>query len=779
MKMRTLIILLLHMICLVPVDAQVVLQGKITDSAGNMQPFVNVAVYSSVDSTKFLCGCVSDMEGKYTLPAMVAGRYRVVASAVGFLSKTEIIRLRMPSAGNVITKDFVIEETSFNLSDVVIKGSRKINYIDKTVYTFSKEQIKNARQSSDLLGMVEDLSMDVMSKKIKKISGGSVQILLNGIKATDNDLKMIPADKVLKVEYYNIPPARYAAAGTVVNVVTRRLDTGWNGGFEADHAFATGFGNDDVYIKRVVGNHQFSLDYSLRYRDYKKRLTTDEYRYKIEDTEYVHLYDSSDKFGYTTHDVNMKFSQSISGTHTFQIAFSPKFETNFKQANSQILSLDGQDYREENGEEDSHIRTFNPSLDVYFSKNLPHEQEIAMDLTGTYYYNEQKRKKYEVSSENEECLMNDDMKLRNRKKSLIGEVAYTKKKGLSTISIGYKVTLASSLSTISNIFSGVNEYKYHSGNDNHYLYAEYGNSWKKLLYKISIGESFVRTYNDDTRFSKWLFMPKIVLACNVTEHQNFQFQITSTPIIPTISQLSDNAALITRELLRCGNPYLHSGNNYMSNVVYGLDFGWLKMRLGGLCSYEKDPIYTSYRLEIKNSKQYVISTLENAKSMLQYGGMYLLNIKPFKNELLNFKLYGMIVEQKSNSSFIGKYKRLYAPLYYSIDVRKGDFGASYQGSLVSRQNDGSCLLQDENANNLQMYWQHRDFRLTMGCYWLFSVSKYHTKTLPNKVLQNSCNSKILDNKSMVTIGFSWNFSTGKKINIKKKIQNVDTDKGTF
>lgn len=259
MKMRTLIILLLHMICLVPVDAQVVLQGKITDSAGNMQPFVNVAVYSSVDSTKFLCGCVSDMEGKYTLPAMVAGKYRVVASAVGFLSKTEIIRLRMPSAGNVITKDFVIEETSFNLSDVVIKGSRKINYIDKTVYTFSKEQIKNARQSSDLLGTVEDLSMDVVGKKIKRISGGSVQILLNGIKATDNDLKMIPADKVLKVEYYNIPPARYAAAGTVVNVITRRLDTGWNGGFEADHAFATGFGNDDVYIKRVVGNHQFSL----------------------------------------------------------------------------------------------------------------------------------------------------------------------------------------------------------------------------------------------------------------------------------------------------------------------------------------------------------------------------------------------------------------------------------------------------------------------------------------------------------------------------------------
>ena len=51
--MRTLIILLLYMICLVPVDAQVVLQGKITDSAGNMQ-FILLSIQLSFCVAVFL-----------------------------------------------------------------------------------------------------------------------------------------------------------------------------------------------------------------------------------------------------------------------------------------------------------------------------------------------------------------------------------------------------------------------------------------------------------------------------------------------------------------------------------------------------------------------------------------------------------------------------------------------------------------------------------------------------------------------------------------------------
>lgn len=340
--MKTIItLLLLFLAHISPLEAQVTLKGVIKSLDGEALPFVNIALYSSADTTKFLLGSVSDMKGMYSLPAMSTGEYHIVVSTVGFKTNVGNVRLRMPSVGNVITRDFFLEEDTQSLKEVVISGSRKTNYADKSVYTFSKEQIANARQTGDLLKNVEDLTIDSRNNKIKKIDGSLVQILINGVNATDNDLKMIPADKVLKVEYYNIPPARYAAASTLVNVITKRLNTGWNGGVEIDHAFTTGFGNDDFYLKRVIGNHQLSLDYSLRYRDYSNRSVVEEYRYKLDDSEYAHLYDSNDKFGYTTHDINLKYSYSKLDSHTFQVVFSPDFETNFADAKSNIKSQKG------------------------------------------------------------------------------------------------------------------------------------------------------------------------------------------------------------------------------------------------------------------------------------------------------------------------------------------------------------------------------------------------------------------------------------------------------
>lgn len=775
--MRTIITLLLFLTSMTPLKAQVVLKGVIKSACGEMLPFVNVAVYSSADTTKFLVGSVSDMKGVYALPAMSTGEYRMVVSTIGYKTNVSNVRLRMPSVGNVITRDFILEEETQSLKEVIVSGSRKTNYVDKSVYTFNKEQIANARQSSDLLGSMEDLTIDARNNKIKKIDGGAVQILINGVNATDNDLKMIPVDKVLKVEYYHVPPARYAAVSTVVNVITKRLDTGWNGGMEINHAFTTGFGNDDFYLKRVVGNHQLSLDYTLRYRDYSNRSVVEEYRYRLDDSEYAHLYESNDKFGYTTHDINLKYSYHKQDSYTIQVAFSPDFETNFADAKSKIKSQKGQEYQNEAGIENNHIRTFNPSMDLYFSKNFSKNQELVVNLTGIYYCNRQTRNKQE--SMHEENLLSDNMRLKNHKESLIGEISYTKKQGFETISLGYKATLASSRSMIENYFSVGNEYSYHSGNNNHYLYAEYGNSWKKLMYRIGLGETFVRTYNDDAKFSKWLFMPKIVLACNISSRQNIQFQMTSTPVIPTISQLNDNATFITRELLRRGNPYLRSSIQNMANLVYGLNFAWLNIRIGGVYSYESKPICTLYEWQNMNGKQYIVSTSENGKSFVQYGGLYLLNVKPFKSEVLSLKFYGTVMEQRMNSALTGKYKHLYAPFFYSIDARKGIWGASFQGNVVSRQIDGSCLQQDENLSNLQVFCQYKRMRFTVGCYWLMTTSKYHYETLPNDILRNSCTTKIKDNKSMFTLGFSWDFSKGTRHNDNRKIHHVDTDKGTF
>lgn len=777
--MRPIITLLISTILSNTAIAQIVMKGSTLAIDGEALPFINISLYSSSDTTRLIAGGISDLQGNYVLPSIKAGKYQAVISAVGYKTTKEIIRLRMPSAGNIVTHNFTVEEYSHDLDEVVVKGTRKINYVDKSIHTFTAEQIRNARHSSDLLGKVEDLTVDVLTNKITKIGGGSVKILINGVNATDNDLKMIPPDKVLKVEYYNIPPARYATVGTLVNVITKRLDTGWNGGIDVSHAFSTGFGNDAAFIKRVIGNHQLSLDYTLHYRNYKDRILSEEYRYKIDGTDYDYIYDTHEKFGYTTHDINLKYTYSHPGSLSFQAVLSPNFSTNFQQGDSRIFSTIKDTERLEKGSHDNHINTFNPSLNLYFSKRLRNEQELVIDLTGTYYRNKQRQYKHEGNDNGNATIWEDNMDLKNHKQSMIGEIAYTKKQGLGTISAGYKFTLASSRSTIRNVLSNGDEYMYKSGNDRHYVYVEYSNSWKRLLYRIGIGETFVRTHNDDTRFSKWLFSPKVVLAYKINDSHLIQGMLTSSPSTPTISQLSNNATLITRELLRRGNPYLQSTADYIANLMYSYSNPWLNVKVGGIYSYEKGSINTNYREEEINGKKYIVSTSENAKDLKQYGGMYFVSIKPFKSELLTIRFYGIVAEQELNSSFAGRFRHLYTPFSYSVEMRKGSWGAIYGGSIVSRQVDGSYLQQDENVSNLQMFYQIKSLRITAGCYWLFTKSKYYYETLPNDVLRHSCRSYIDDNRSMITIGLSWNFSTGRKLSIDRKIHNADTDKGTF
>lgn len=761
------------------VQAQITLKGNVHSSTGEALSFINVAIFSDTDTTKLITGSITDIQGNYVLPVVKAGRYRMVVSGIGYRTVRETIRLRMPSVGNVITKNFTTDEESTSLTEVVIKATRKSTYADKSVYTFTKEQIKDARYSNDLLSVVGELSVDVMTNRIGKMGGGSVKILINGVNATDNDLKSIPPEKVVKVEYYDIPPARYSTVSTLVNVITKRLDTGWNGGIDASHAFFTGFGNDNLYLKYIAGNHQVSLDYTLQYRDYNDRRSTDIYRYQLNGKNINYTYQGKEKFGYTDNTVNLKYTYSKPDDYTLQAALTPNFSTRFSNGNSDIQLLT--DESQQNGMKtyDNSTRTFGPAANLYFSKKMRKNQELTFDLVGTYYHNKQENLKQENNTENGDITLEDNMNQQNDKKSLIGEIAYAKAWGGRLLSIGYKGILASSNSTISNYLSEGEKYDYHSRNDNHYFYAEYGDSYKNLMYRIGVGGTWVDTHNNDAKYSKILFTPKLVLGYRLTPNQNLQWALSSSPSIPSISQMSDNAELITSGLLRCGNPYLHSGNNYTTTLRYGFNKSWLDFSLAALVSYDKDPISTYYKEESINGNSYIVSTSENAKSFLQYGGGYALTIRPFNNEMLLLKLYGFVVNQELKSPIIGKFSHCYAPLFYSLNFRKGSWGATYSGSIVSKQLDGAYLRQDENQSNLQVFYQHKNLRLIAGCYWLFSKSKYHNETLPNDILRHNSRSHINDNRSMFTLGFSWNFSTGKNLTIKRKIENKDTDKGTF
>ncbi|MBP3843333.1 MAG: hypothetical protein J6E29_06830, partial [Prevotella sp.] len=92
---------------------------------------------------------------------------------------------------------------------------------------------------------------------------------------------------------------------------------------------------------------------------------------------------------------------------------------------------------------------------------------------------------------------------------------------------------------------------------------------------------------------------------------------------------------------------------------------------------------------------------------------------------------------------------------------------------------GSTLDAGESRSHLTAFWQKGGWKIYATCLWLFTRSKYSSASLPTNILHWNSRTWINDNASMLTLGFSYNFSTGRNLNYQKKLQNADNDNGAF
>ena len=758
------------------------LTGSIVDEQGQPMAYANVAILNPADST-LLGGGVSNESGYFVIPTE-AHRVIVKCSFVGY--RTYYRNCEVGDIGTI-----QMRPAEYTINGVTVDGTHIMNYVDKSVYTFTIEQIGQARNVRDLLEHVEDLKVDPVSNKIQRMDGGSVKILINGMAASDIDLKGIPANKISRVEYYNIPPARYADAGTLINVITKQMDTGVNVGIEARTAFTTGFTDDEAYLNLTSGNHQLSLSYTFNLRDYTKRFGERTYNYTLQSylTDqtapapliYCNYQEQThDKFGYTWNDPVIKYTYNKPDDLAVQIVATPHFNHRHSDGHSDIQNVSTYTtFKAGKGEFGSRMSTFGPNLNVYVQKTLPKNQELSIDLVGTYYHNSSRKWDEERAVSGGEIWLSDNQEQQNNKYSFIGELAYTKKWGKSSLSLGYRGSFGRSNATISNVLSDYKDYEYSSASYQHYMYAEYGGIIGKLMYRVGVGATQVTQDNTDAHDSHWLFTPKLILSTSLSKTMNLQWVTSSESNTPPISLLSNNASLVIPGVLSIGNPYLKSYNTYKSELIHKWNLGWLQTQLSLSYIYTDAPINRYYTQQEINGRQYVVGTNENANYSSELGGSYRLVVSPFESQILTLTLQGYVYRQTVSSPIIGHYHHTWAPLYFAVQFRKGNWGASYVGNIVSKRLNGSTLDAGENQSHLQVYWQRKNWRIFAADYWLFTRSRYSGYSMPTSILQSTYKTWIDDNKSMFVLGFSYDFSTGKNFRINRKLQNKDSDTGSF
>ncbi len=744
--------------------------GRLIDNHNLPVEFANIQLLSPQDSA-FICGGVSNANGDFVIPC----QQRQAIMKVSYVGYKTISRLvNIAHIGNVR-----MQADSYQLKKVEVKGSLRTDHGDHATYTFSDEQIKNARQSQDLLATLPGIYTDPLTGKTKSIVGTSIKILINNVPMTsENDLRLIAADKIKKVEYYDVPPMKYGDVGILMNIITKPLDTGYAVGYDVASAFTTGFVNGDAYYKYNKGYSQFSIDYGINVRNYQNRDGEDHYSFKLEDQMADYLYKNHEHFGYTDNFINLKYAYSKPEDITFQVTASPNFSHQFSRGTSDIITQNNPDWEDGSGRKDQSTNTFGPSVDLYLSKQFSHGQQLDVDVLGTYYHNKQQIFNQQWTAEDKTTLIDDDMRSENDSYSLITEMDYTKAWEKGELNVGWTNWLKRSDYTIRNVMSDYEPAKSSSNISIQDMFAEYSGRLGKLTYRLGVTGTVRDQKAGDVHDTRTYIRPKYSLSYPL-KHGSIKLLSSNGNNYPSISDLSENTTIVIPGILKQGNPNLKANAETGATLRYIHNVSWLYMQLSLFGVYTDSPLSVYYQHKMINGKQYIVESYENANYMWWYGANYAFFVKPFKSELLTVGLYGGAERYATSSALIGHHTYWSLPFTYQLRFRKGNFGLDYMGNITSKRLNGTYFRWTEPMSIVSSYYQLGRWRITMQCIAAFVDMKYRNKTVENSVLSNDEHHVIKDNNRMFTIGVSWNFFSGKKKNIQKNISNKDSDSGAF
>ena len=118
--------LLLFVAVALPVAAQpttAVLTGTVTDADGQPLPGANVFI------TQSQRGTISNAEGQFRLANVPLGAYRLVASIIGYETKSEDLVLR--ESGEVRTVNFRLKEDEFELGEVTVESTQDAKWQER------------------------------------------------------------------------------------------------------------------------------------------------------------------------------------------------------------------------------------------------------------------------------------------------------------------------------------------------------------------------------------------------------------------------------------------------------------------------------------------------------------------------------------------------------------------------------------------------------------------------------------------------------------------------
>lgn len=646
------------------------------------------------------------------------------------------------------------------LQEITVKGSKVVQRVDgQTIYP-TRQQLESSTNGYSLLSKLTlpHLRIDPVMHTVTALTNlGSVQVRINNVIASKEDLLALDMKAVEQIDYIDNPGVRYGeGVAYVVNIIVKHPVSGYDIGADLTNTLTAINGDETVFGKFNLGKSEFGVTYGLDYRNFKGTDYEERATYEMESGEKSHILrkqlDGQNKN--LSHNIQLTYSLSDSA-YVFQSKLSARKDI---QPHNVWTKMGGTT----NYEEHSSSHTSSPALDLYFHRDFARHQSLTANAVGTYI----KTTCYAEHNEGNDYAYS----VEGKSYTLWAEAIYENRLKLFTLSLG---TQYSQL-YINNVYSGDANTSNSMRSSGIYFFGQLKGRLGKLGYMGGLGVSNRYYRQDDWNNSFLLFRPKLTVSYPLVKELKLKYDFEVSQHVSQIALVSDVAIKQNAFETLVGNPDI-SPNRVTSHdlrltysakrIMTELQGYW---RLNADCNMEK---YT-------RKDGHFFQTQTNANNECSFFFIQSYNRWEAVPEHLSVTIYGGIYRF---FNFTDDYSHTYTAFNGGASVE------AYLGkwTLTAYADNGWNFMEGEHCGHQSAAWfltasyRMKDVSISLYLQHPFSANPLTQKTeILNRYIHKEISQYSRDLGNMLTLNLTWKLSSGRKYrDIQRSMNHRDTETG--
>lgn len=656
-------------------------------------------------------------------------------------------------------------DKSITLDEVTVRASKVVNKPDGMVIYPTDSQRQASTNGYSFLEKLTlpNLRIDNINHTISAIDNrGGVQLRINGIIVDKPEMTALDPKDILRIDFIDKPGVRYGESlAYVINIITRRNDSGYSVGTDITSAITTIQGDGMVYGKWNKGKSEWSVSYDINGDKSKGSKILQNANYTLTDGSIytIERNDVETLRKYISHNAKLTYNWADSTATVFQTSLSGAL--NKTPDNYSIKEIiDGNHSYKATSRDGS--KDLSPVLDIYFFRQLTPKQSIIANAVGTFI----STKTNSFYNEGTPYLYNVD----GKSASLLSEMIYENRLKPFTLSAGLNYRYKNTR----NDYTGDATARTRMNDNKLYAFGEIKGSIKQFQYSLGTGVSYIHYTQNEHTYNFWTYRPKLTLTYNPSNELQMSYTFQMQERTSRIAMTSDAAIRTNSMEWTVGNPDLKPSRDMEHRLLVSYNTNRLQSFIEGYYKQCRRPNMAHY--ERTDDNRFIYTQINQKEidvlDITAYAGYWLL---PEKLQVAaNGGMYRCF-------NFGYDYTHCYTSWFYvgSITAYLGKFylrgyidnGTRFlEGESKSYNGAYSALQASYNLKN----WQ---FSLTWANPLCSNYKSFENELLNRNLYKHSIGySK--DSGNCISLNIVWRLNRGRNHqSAEKRINLKDTDNG--